>query len=331
MRNKLIALLLGCVLLFSGVYVYGEWANPSPQAGGDNAGQLLLKHESNMTDIYQSNTGKLNLLKKNFSGTTSPSSSDEGQAWWDSTNNTFNLYDGSAFGQVFPLKATTATSANTYSVTLTPAIASYIANTDYHVTFASTNTSTTPTLNINSLGAKTITKEGNTALANGDITDNHAAILRYNGTNLVLMNTTGAAAKFFRAYKNAAQTISTTTWTKVVLNLETFDANNVFDSVTNSRLVIPNGETWAVFGRVLMETAGTFGRGVAIYKNGVAYDHVMTDTVVGSGAAPYAIQVSGIYTGNGTDYYELYTYHNQGTNIDIAATFSQTVFYGFKL
>ena len=73
------------------------WANPNPQGGGDTAGQLLLKHESNMTDIYTGANGKLNLLKANFSGTSAPSSPDEGQAWFDSTHLTISIYNGSAW------------------------------------------------------------------------------------------------------------------------------------------------------------------------------------------------------------------------------------------
>lgn len=72
--------------------------------------------------------------------------------------------------------------------TLGLGITAYTIGSLYNVKFPTANTSTTPTLNINSLGAKTIVKEGSVALMPGDIPLGHEAILRYNGTNVVLLN-----------------------------------------------------------------------------------------------------------------------------------------------
>ena len=319
MYKKIGLFLLVVFLLFGGLSVHAEWANPNPQSGGDNAGELLLKHESNMTDIYQSNTGKLNLLKKNFSGTASPSSSDEGQAWWDSTNNTFNLYDGSAFGQVFPDKAATVTtSGDTYSVTLTPAIASYIANTDYHITFTSANTTTTPTLNINALGAKTITKEGNTALAVGDIAENYAGILRYNGTNMVLLNpkTTAAfvgyASTFAHAYRSAALNIPQNVTTKIALDAESYDTGGNMDIVTNNRYNVPSTGVYFIdagvdfseaFGDGLLTTVHIYLNGASIARNQQSYGYTSSYPVV---------RTATIYYLTAGQYVELYVLHAAG-------------------
>lgn len=58
-------------------------------------------------------------------------------------------------------------------------------NNGQRVTFiaAADNTSTTPTFAVNNLGAKTIVKNGGTALAAGDIRANNAYILSYDNTN----------------------------------------------------------------------------------------------------------------------------------------------------
>ncbi len=57
-----------------------------------------------------------------------------------------------------------------------------------HVLPLHANTTTTPTFNFCGLGAKTITKFGTTALANGDLTTTAIALLLYDGTDMELVN-----------------------------------------------------------------------------------------------------------------------------------------------
>jgi len=82
----------------------------------------------------------------------------------------------------------TASGTDTYAATLSPALTAYNTGAEYNLTFTNANTSTTPTININTLGAKTIVKEGSNPLAVGDITAGHEGKLRYDGTNMVLLN-----------------------------------------------------------------------------------------------------------------------------------------------
>lgn len=81
-----------------------------------------------------------------------------------------------------------ASGTDTYTGTLSPAPSAYVTGAEYHITFTNASTSTTPTLNLNGLGAKTIKKEGSVALVPGDIPAGHAAILRYDGTDFILVN-----------------------------------------------------------------------------------------------------------------------------------------------
>lgn len=81
-----------------------------------------------------------------------------------------------------------ATGTDTYTATFSPALTAYTTGAEYSLKIANANTSTTPTLNLNSLGAKTIVKEGSVALIPGDMPANHEATFRYNGTNMVLLN-----------------------------------------------------------------------------------------------------------------------------------------------
>lgn len=68
--------------------------------------------------------------------------------------------------------------------TLTPAITSYADGLQLNIRASGANTSVTPTLNVNGVGAKTITKLGDLPIRAGDIpkTD-YEAIFRYNLTN----------------------------------------------------------------------------------------------------------------------------------------------------
>jgi len=64
---------------------------------------------------------------------------------------------------------TSTGAANTYAITVTSAITSYAAGQVYRFISHQANTSTTPTLNINGLGAKTLKRSDATALISGDI------------------------------------------------------------------------------------------------------------------------------------------------------------------
>lgn len=80
---------------------------------------------------------------------------------------------------------------DTYTASLTPALTAYNDGATYNIRFGNANTSTAPTLNVNGLGAKTIkkcAKTGVIALEVGDIGASHDAVLRYDGTDLILLN-----------------------------------------------------------------------------------------------------------------------------------------------
>lgn len=83
--------------------------------------------------------------------------------------------------------AASTTAANTYTATLTPAIASYVTGCVYYIKFTNANTGAA-TLNLNSIGAKNIKRIDGSALNAGDIAAGMIAILSYDGTNLQLLN-----------------------------------------------------------------------------------------------------------------------------------------------
>jgi len=94
------------------------------------------------------------------------------------------------------LVALSSSSTDTFVGTATPALSSYTTGT--HVTFVANTANTgAASINVNSLGAKTIVKVAGgvtTTLANNDILVNQVVDLVYDGTNFQIQSTLGNAA-----------------------------------------------------------------------------------------------------------------------------------------
>ena len=77
--------------------------------------------------------------------------------------------------------------ADTITGALTPALTAYAAGQMFYFVAASDNTGAV-TLNINSLGAKSVTRYGTTALVAGDIKSSEVVAVVYDGTRFQLLN-----------------------------------------------------------------------------------------------------------------------------------------------
>lgn len=77
---------------------------------------------------------------------------------------------------------------NVMAATPSPALTAYTTGAFYFVQANLANTTTTPTINISGLGAKTIVKRQATALAAGDYLANMFLLLMFDGVNMVLIN-----------------------------------------------------------------------------------------------------------------------------------------------
>lgn len=106
-----------------------------------------------------------------------------------------------------PAYAADSGSVNVLTVTILGCPAAYTTGAVVKVLPGHNNTNTTPTLNVCGLGAKTITKNGQSALANGDLTTTAIAVLVYDGTYMELINpqtgssgVVSAAAQYDIAY-----------------------------------------------------------------------------------------------------------------------------------
>lgn len=110
-------------------------------------------------------------------------------------------------------------STDAYSISLIPAPTSYAAITGVPITFKANTANTAGcTLNLNSLGAKTIVKGISDALATGDIVQNQFVTVIYDGTNFVFVSVIPQFQKISIA--------SYTTNTGTALNVGTYPLTN---------------------------------------------------------------------------------------------------------
>jgi len=122
--------------------------------------------------------------------------------------------------------------ADTITGALTPALTAYAAGQMFYFVAAGANTGAV-TLNINSLGAKAVTRDGSTALAAGDINSGEIVVVVYDGTRFQMVN---AANSFGNTTINGTLTVTGTT-TLSGLTASTalaLDASKNVVSVTNT-------------------------------------------------------------------------------------------------
>ena len=85
---------------------------------------------------------------------------------------------------------TTTGSSNAYVLTTGLSLAAYVAGQSFDIK-ASFSNSGAATINVDAIGAKSITKNGTTALASGDIVSGNIYRISYDGTQFQLVGTTG--------------------------------------------------------------------------------------------------------------------------------------------
>jgi hypothetical protein len=98
--------------------------------------------------------------------------------------------DSATLGQIQAqayLYLASVSGTDTITASTSPVTAAYAAGQTFRFVAAATNTGAV-TININSLGAKSITKNGTTALAAGDITSGAAYQITYDGTQFQITN-----------------------------------------------------------------------------------------------------------------------------------------------
>lgn len=133
----------------------------------------------------------------------------------------------------------------------------------------------------------------------------------------------------FSAYQSSAQSVTTSTWTKVNLQTEEWDTASCFNNTGSTVAGVPAyaflptvAGYYQVTGLVATSTAVTL-LGAAIYKNGATISYgVATRPSSSSDTQPVTRQV---YLNGSTDYIELYIYA-VGTSPTLNALLSTTYF-----
>jgi hypothetical protein len=123
----------------------------------------------------------------------------------------------------------------------------------------------------------------------------------------------------FNVGVGGAQTITSTTWTKLQLTIETFDIGSCFDTSTNR--FTPNvAGYYQISGNVSMETSSAVSVIVAVYKNGTAFRR---GTRGAGNSQSLAVGVSTVVYLNGTtDYVELYIFTSVTNNTESDSQFT---------
>ena len=177
--------------------------------------------------------------------------------------------------------AADAGSTDSYAITLSPVPSAYTAG--MAVSFKANTVNTgTATLNVNSLGAKTIVKGVNTTLADGDIAAGQICTVIYDGTNFVLQNPVSNSSEqnVQQQYINA-------------INTETTIDNTFF--TTSSSGISSSNALYAVSG------GSTGGSGPAVTRyvkmtNGSLYiTHSVYVSNFSTNTSAYGICVAGGY------------------------------------
>jgi len=133
----------------------------------------------------------------------------------------------------------------------------------------------------------------------------------------------------FSAHKNgSAQTIGTGSYTKVTFTTELFDLPGYYDD-TNSKFVPPLGY-YLITAFILMDDMGDGKRLiVTLYKNGAVHAYLgfqCFGAAVTAGAGGSAV----VYA-DGDDYFEIYVYHDYGSDRNVNGTSYATTFTGCKV
>ena len=147
------------------------------------------------------------------------------------------------------------------------------------------------------------------------VTSGGTGVTTSTGTGAVVLGTaptiTGAnitvaatAAPAFSAYRNASQSVSNSTYTKVAIDTEEFDTNNNFDSTTNYRFTPTVAGYYQINAGITYSGSVTYAE-IRIYKNGSIYKGNYSQLSAGN----YAQNTCSIvYCDGSTDYIELYGY-----------------------
>jgi hypothetical protein len=131
----------------------------------------------------------------------------------------------------------------------------------------------------------------------------------------------------FSATRTSSQTFTTSTFTKLQFNTETFDTNSNYDPTTNYRFTPSVEGYYQINGNVSFEGATVGWAQIAIYKNGSSY--VNGSGIINNNNIGGMVTVSTVvYLNGSTDYVELYAWQNSGGDLGLQTADGRNTFSG---
>jgi hypothetical protein len=162
-------------------------------------------------------------------------------------------------------RLTNVSGTDTITATAKPTFAAYVTGMSISFTPANNNTGAV-TINLNGMGAKSITKEGSTALSSGDLTSGREYLAVYDGTRFQLVNGTGSGGG------------GGSVWARVGP-----DGTELATSSTGITSVTRQGQGWY---RVVPATSFTTNGG-GNYAVGIEVTCATPGSTGGSGSSPF--------------------------------------------
>ena len=201
---------------------------------------------------------------------------------------------------------TTAGTSTAYTLTPSPAITAYAANQSFFVTFH-TASGAAPTLAISGVATppnlvKQIPGGTYTNIAANDITLNHRSrVTLLSATQALVEDLPVRVAPSFSARQSVAQSLATSTLTKLQFQTEEYDTDGAFDNVTNYRFQPQTAGYYQISGGFQVATTVTV-LDLRIYKNGAAIKQ-LAGVLTSSGSA-YGSAI--VFLDGSADYVELF-------------------------
>lgn len=137
----------------------------------------------------------------------------------------------------------------------------------------------------------------------------------------------GANTPAFFAKLSSDQSVPTTTFTKIQVDTEQFDTDGTYDNSTNYRFTPGVAGKYLITANILLESMsdGKNFRG-DIFKNGSSYILGRSDS--SKAGSTVSVNFSFLDTASATDYYELYIYHNEGSNLNVGGSSDRRTSFG---
>lgn len=241
------------------------------------------------------------------------------------------------------LVGTAGGTVDAITCTVSPAPASLTNGLKVLIEAGGANTSTTPTLNLNGLGAKTVVKGSDSALLANDIPGaRYWAELAYDLTldkwvlnnpsdaiTLIEHNTDGTHIPVAAsAHRNTAvQGIGAGVPTQVQFTAEDWDTHNYLDITVNNRFTpLKAGHYHVMVSGRLAGTINGTNFAVYVYKNGGLWRQKISKNTTGGSADIYAHLSCDVYLNGSTDHAEFYVYHNDSVTRNLSGNPDDTFF-----